>query len=139
MSRVYIPTTLRRFVCERAANRCEYCLLHQSDTSFTHAVDHIIALRHGGLTIPANLALACINCNRNKGNDLTTLDPLTNTIVRLFDPREQNWYEHFVLVGARIVGLTPTGRATVTLLRINDRIRLQEREQLLADGRYPPD
>lgn len=139
MSRIYIPTALRRFVCERAANQCEYCLLHQSDTSFTHAVDHIIALRHGGQTTPENLALACINCNRNKGNDLTTLDPLTNTITRLFDPREQNWHDHFMLVGARIVGLTPTGRATVALLRMNNMIRLQEREQLLADGRYPPD
>jgi hypothetical protein len=138
MSRVYIPLSIRRLVTERAANQCEYCLLHQDDTSFTHAVDHIIALRHGGESMPENLALACIQCNRNKGNDLTTLDPLTNTVTLLFNPREQNWHEHFQLEGARLVGLTPTGRATVALLRMNDPVRLQEREQLLFIERYPP-
>ena len=139
MSRVYIPVALRYLVTERAASKCEYCLLHQDDSSFTHAIDHIIALRHGGQTTPENLALACINCNRNKGNDLTTLDPLTNRVTTLFNPREQNWHDHFALLGARILGLTPNGRATIALLRMNDIVRRQEREQLLAVGRYPPD
>lgn len=139
MSRVYIPVALRQLITERAGNKCEYCLLHQDDSALTHAVDHIIALRHGGQSTADNLALACINCNRNKGNDLTTLDPLTNRVTTLFNPREQNWQEHFSLLGARILGLTPHGRATIVLLRMNDIIRLQEREQLLTIGRYPPE
>ena len=138
MSRVYIPVDLRRLVSERANYRCEYCLLHQDDISFTHPVDHIVALRHNGQTIAENLALACIYCNRNKGNDLTTFAPLTGQLTRLFNPREQNWHDHFRIVGARIVGLTLIGRATIVLLRMNEPTQLQERERLVANGRYPP-
>jgi hypothetical protein len=37
----YIPEPLRRLVVERAGGRCEYCLLHEDDTFFTHEIDHI--------------------------------------------------------------------------------------------------
>lgn len=85
-----------------------------------------------------NLALACLKCNRNKGSDLSALDPLDGSIVRLFNPRTQRWAEHFALDGARVIGLTPTGRATVQLLRINDRVRLAQRHKRAVVGRYPP-
>jgi len=138
MSRIYIPVRLRRLVVERAAGRCEYCLLHEDDTPFTHPIDRIVATRHGGQTLAENLALACINCNRNKSSDLTTIDPLTGLITRLFNPRTQVWQQHFALEKARIVGLTDVGRATVVLLRLNDPLRLLEREILMSVGRYPP-
>ncbi|HQE92523.1 MAG TPA: hypothetical protein PLH19_09455 [Anaerolineae bacterium] len=40
----------------------------------------------------------------------------------LFNPREQVWTEHFHWIdnGLRIEGLTPTGRATVQLLHLDD-------------------
>ena len=75
---------------------------------------HIIAIRHGGATTAENLALACIDCNQNKGADLTTLDPLTGEITPLFHPRHHDWNEHFQLEGALIRGRTATGRATVS-------------------------
>ncbi|MCB9151063.1 MAG: HNH endonuclease [Caldilineaceae bacterium] len=137
MSREHIPVAVRRLVAERAQGRCEYCLLHQDDTPFTHPLDHIIAIRHGGATTTENLALACIDCNQNKGADLTTLDPLTGEITPLFHPRHHDWNEHFQLEGALIRGRTATGRATVALLRINELSRVEERQLLLSIDRYP--
>jgi hypothetical protein len=137
MPRPSIAKTLRRFVIQRAQGRCEYCLLHQDDAPDSHQVDHIIALRHKGQTKRHNLACACAECNRRKGTDFGTIDPATGAVIFLFNPRRQKWEDHFRLDGARIIGLTPTGQATVELLRMNDDDRLLERELLIAAGRYP--
>lgn len=137
MSQVYIPVSLRRLVSRRAARRCEYCLLHQDDTPFTHPIDHVIAIKHGGETTADNLALACIDCNRNKGSDLTTFDPASGQITPLFNPRTEQWSDHFLLDGALILGRTAIGRATIVLLRLNEPQRLITREVLLSIGRYP--
>ena len=136
MSRITIPAALRRLVTERAGGRCEYCLIHQDDTPFTHHVDHLTPLKHGGQTIESNLGLACLECNRYKGSDLTAIDPADSAVVLLFNPRTQLWNEHFSLEGVRIVGQTPTGRATVVLLRLNDPARLIQRQALIEAGRY---
>jgi hypothetical protein len=138
MSRTHIPAELRRLVVERAHGCCEYCWLHQDDTPFTHQLDHLIAVKHGGATNSENLALACLSCNRNKGADLSAIDPVDGMIVTLFNPRTQHWTEHFTLDKARVIGLTPDGRATVQLLRMNDPLRLIQRRRLSLLGRYPP-
>ena len=138
MSRIRIPDSVRRLVIERAQGRCEYCLLHQDDVPFSHHVDHLIPLKHGGQTESNNLALACLECNRHKGSDLTAIDPADGTIVLLFNPRSQAWDEHFAIEGARIIGKTPVGRATVVLLRLNGRTRVIQRQALMDAGRYPP-
>ena len=100
-------------------------------------MDHIIAVRHGGQTISVNLACACALCNHFKGTDFATIDPASGVVMMLFNPRTQQWRDHFVLEGARIAGLTPTGQATVDLLHLNDDARLLEREVLIAESRYP--
>lgn len=41
MSTTYIPEALRRLVVERANYCCEYCLIHQNDSLYSHEVDHI--------------------------------------------------------------------------------------------------
>lgn len=138
MTRSHIPDALRRLVVERAQGRCEYCLLHQDDLPFSHHIDHIIPLKHGGRTEIDNLALACLDCNRYKGSDLSAIDPIDGGVIRLFNPHAQVWDEHFVFEGARTVGRTPTGRATVVLLRLNDRTRVMQRQVLIEAGRYPP-
>jgi hypothetical protein len=53
-----VPATLHRQVTERAANRCEYCLLPAGVAFFPHEVDHVIAEKHGGATDIENLAFA---------------------------------------------------------------------------------
>lgn len=137
MPRPSISKSLRRFVRQRAQNRCEYCLLHQDDSPDTHQIDHIIAVRHKGRTRRDNLACACAECNRNKGTDFGTIDSVTGAVIFLFNPRQQNWDDHFRLEGARIVGLSPTGIATIELLHLNADHRLLEREILIAANRYP--
>jgi hypothetical protein len=138
MARLHIPASLRRLVLDRAQGCCEYCLIHQDDTEFTHHVDHLIARKHGGQTVGKNLALACAECNLRKGSDVAAIDPVEQVTVLLFNPRVQTWSEHFALTAVHIIGKTPIGRATVALLRLNDPARLLERQRLLAAGRYPP-
>ncbi len=130
----YVPATLRRQVIERAENRCEYCLLPAEVAFFPHEVDHVIAEKHGGATDIDNLALACWRCNRYKGSDLTSFDPQTRKLSPLFNPRKQAWTEHFANEGERIVGLTPEGRTTVSLLRLNSGERLSERRSSEYDA-----
>lgn len=137
MPTTHIPAEMRRLVTERANNCCEYCLIHQDDVSTSHQVDHLIALKHSGRTVSENLALACQLCNRYKGSDFATIDHDTGEVVILFNPRTQIWNEHFKLSGAHIVGLTPVGRATVILLQINDKARVEDRRELIDIGRYP--
>lgn len=85
-----IPEQLREFVIERANYHCEYCQLHQDDEPiYPHEIDHVIAEKHAGPTTAGNLALACFYCNRFKGTDIASIDPLTGAIVPLFNPRIQ--------------------------------------------------
>jgi hypothetical protein len=72
-----------------------------------------------------------------KGADLSAIDPVLGTIATIFNPRIQSWDEHFLLEGVRVLGRTPTGRATVALLRLNDSTRVLERLALADAGRYP--
>ena len=135
MSSSYIPAALRRQVHERAGGRCEYCLLDENDAFFSHEPDHIIAVKHGGETDFENLALACFDCNRFKGSDIASKDPLTQDLAPLFNPRADQWSTHFSRQGGTIVGLTPIGRATERLLKLNLPVRVEVREMLVRDGR----
>ena len=84
--------------------------------------------------------MSCPDCNAFKGSDLASIDYAHDkAIVRLFNPRQDDWDTHFHLdTGtARIEGLTPQGRVTAFLLRINDADRVMDRKLLLAANRYP--
>ncbi|CDM97755.1 MAG: HNH endonuclease signature motif containing protein [Limnospira sp. PMC 1291.21] len=130
MSENYISASLRRFVEERANYRCEYCLLPANVAFFSHEIDHIIAQKHGGITEANNLALTCWRCNRHKGSDLGSFDPETGEFSFLFNPRTQEWIEHFTREQLTILGVTPEGRTTVKLLQMNTQDRLTERRRL---------
>jgi HNH endonuclease len=134
MSATRISTSLRRLVAARARRRCEYCRIHESDTVFGCQVDHVVSEKHGGATEAENLAYACVFCNRHKGSDIAALDE-TGKLVALFNPRRDAWAGHFAFDGARLAGLTPAGRATIRLLRMNAPERVIEREILLQAGR----
>jgi hypothetical protein len=131
-----IPDILRGLVRERARNRCEYCLIAEVLVTL-HEPDHIIAVQHRGATAPDNLALACFDCNRWKGPNISSVDPETGRVVPLFHPRRGKWTKHFLLNGALILGRTAIGRATVELLRFNDPRRVRVRAELHRVGRYP--
>jgi len=133
----YIPPALRRLVVERAGGCCEYCRLRQEDKLITFEIDHIIAEKHRGKTEADNLCLSCYQCNSYKGSDIASADPQTGNATFLFNPRRQNWTDHFRYSGAVIVPLTPEGRVTEFLLQLNDPRRIAERELLMGIGHYP--
>ncbi|BAY66645.1 hypothetical protein NIES22_68780 (plasmid) [Calothrix brevissima NIES-22] len=132
-----ISTELRKLVISRASGRCEYCLIHQDYSIYTHEVDHIIAVKHGGETASENLALSCLSCNRHKGSDFATIDAATGEIVPLFNPRRQIWDEHFYFDKARIEGKTQIGKATAKLLQFNIPNRVLQRQVLMSQQQYP--
>ena len=123
-----------RLVWLRARNCCEYCRRPQSCDETPFQIDHVIARKHGGGDDPRNLALPCMACNNDKGPNIAGLDPWTGHLVRLFDPRTDQWSEHFVWDGPTLQGMTPIGRATVTVLAINIPFRVELRNSLLAEG-----
>jgi hypothetical protein len=137
MSQPRIPAALRATVRERAAGRCEYCRMPEAGTFFPHEPDHVIATQHRGQTEIENLALACLHRNRLKGPNIASVDPETNRIVPLFNPRTDQWFEHFRIEGGRIIPLTPVARATVALLNFDDPDREEARHKLWQVGRYP--
>jgi hypothetical protein len=122
---------LRQKIATRALGCCEYCLYPEIEADIRHQIDHVIAKQHGGSDLEENLCLCCATCNRYKGPNLSSVDPETQRITQLFNPRLQSWEEHFLLEQERIVGLTSEGRATVFLLHFNDEERLIERRLLL--------
>jgi hypothetical protein len=73
-------------------------------------------------------------CNLYKGPNIAGVDAVTGQLIRLFNPREQEWAEHFVREGPQIRGLTPIGRVTVHLLNMNDPQRVEVRRVCIAAG-----
>ena len=132
----YIATDLRRVVESRADHCCEYCLIHADDTYLGCQIDHIIAEKHGGLTVEENLAVACVFCNRAKGSDIGSIAASTGEFTRFFNPRTDRWTAHFQLDGSRITARSPIGEATEKILLFNANDRMEERETLIRLGRY---
>jgi hypothetical protein len=133
-----VPGALRELVQQRARLCCEYCLVHEEDSTYSHEVDHIISRKHGGETREDNLAWACFVCNRLKGAIIASIDLETAKLARLYHPRIDSWVQHFRLDGPRIVPLTDIGRVTEHILRLNHPDSVQLRKVLIAQGRYPP-
>lgn len=125
---------LRDKVRQRAGNRCEYCLKPDSVEAYPFHVDHILALKHEGETEFDNLAWACFHCNIAKGTDVASYDTETGTLVPYYNPRIENWHEHFERSGAFILGKTATGRVTVRMLQLNEEAEIETRLQLIAAG-----
>src|SRR6266566_752300 len=132
-----VSASLRRQVRERAWSICEYCLVHEDDLFHGCEVDHILSVKHGGLSVPENLAFACFHCNRHKGTDLGSVTVHTRTLIRFFNPRLDRWKEHFYWNEFRIEPLTDTGEVTVRLLEFNHPERVAFRKLLSETGRYP--
>jgi hypothetical protein len=80
----YSSPQVRQLVTERAKVRCEYCLFPQELSLLAFQMEHIIAEKHGDATTAENLALACPCCNRAKGSDLGSIDPLTGVLTPFF-------------------------------------------------------
>ena len=133
-----IPASLRREVARRAEDRCEYCGLSQAGQEATSHADHVVPVTAGGPATVENLALACVSCSLRKGARQTALDPATGDAVPLFHPRRDAWRAHFRWEGVRVVGQTPTGRATAAALDMNRLLALAIRGEEALRERHPP-
>lgn len=104
-------------------------------------MEHIVAEALGGPTEEENLWLACSLCNQHKGCRVAGRDPVTGESVPLFNPRRQVWGEHFAWTtdGTRVMGLTPTGRATVVGLNLNRHALVRSRRVWVRAGWHPPE
>ena len=141
MASAYIPVEVERRVRAAARQRCGYCLSPQHLVMARLEIEHIIPRSKGGATEEANLWLCCPLCNRFKADRTEAEDPDTGTSVPLFNPRTQDWFEHFAWTadGIRIIGLTPVGRATVAALHLSDDPdALEVRGYWVLAGWHPP-
>ena len=133
-----ISASIRRKVETRANHRCEYCGLSAIGQAATFHIDHVVPLYANGPTLLENLALACVHCSLRKGARRSATHPQTGEIVPLFNPRTQQWNHHFRWKSEELLGITPTGIATVHALQLNsdDHRIIHSFERQL--GRHPP-
>lgn len=135
-----INDALKQQIRAEARNRCGYCLSLQKYVLGKLEIDHIIPQAKGGTDDPDNLWLACRLCNSYKGIQTTALDPNTGKTDQLFNPRQQQWSQHFQWRsnGTQIEGKTAIGRATVNALQLNNFIAVTVRSQWVQAGWHPP-
>lgn len=140
MPKSQVTARQRKAVAERARGCCEYCRSQARFAMQPFSVEHIIPQSQGGQTKLDNLALSCQGCNNHKYTKIEGRDPVSGDIVPLFHPRRQRWRDHFVWNDdfTLIIGLTPTGRATVEALRLNREGLVNLRRVLYAMGEHPP-
>ena len=135
MSR-YISPEIRQQVAARADFLCEYCLIAEEDTFFGCEVEHIISLKHCGSSELENLAYACAFCNRHKGSDIGSITE-SSEFSRFFNPRTDQWANHFQSDGVIIKPISAIGEVTARILQFNHRDQILERQALSEVRRYP--
>lgn len=146
MVRTHLPVEVERRIRADAKNRCGYCLSPQVLVMARLEIEHIIPRSHFAENDPTadaetNLWLACPICNGHKSDKIMAADPETGDTVALFNPRLQNWWDHFRWSdnGLRIIGLTAIGRATVVALYLSDDPdALRVRANWVFVGWHPP-
>src|SRR6478672_5462978 len=88
--RMPISDATRQLVRERANYLCEYCHSLERLSANRFTIDHITPRSLGGSDDLENLALACRCCNERRYNFVASVDPETQVIVPLFNPRQQS-------------------------------------------------
>lgn len=133
-----IAERLKRKIRQQAKNRCGYCLLPQTLNPSLLEIEHLLPTAKGGTDTEENLWLSCRLCNGYKGVQTEAVDPKTNQSVLLFNPRAQDWNEHFEWNDEKIAGKTACGRATIQALKLNNEIILPVRKKWIVAGWFPP-
>jgi hypothetical protein len=133
----YISRPNRKLVIERAGHRCKYCRILEYLSSFGYHIDHIIGLQHGGSNSIINLAYVCSPCNWKKGPNISTILDINGPLISLFNPRTQDWFDHFETKNGFILPLSVIGEATIKLLELNKQNKIEERYSMVISGFYP--
>ena len=132
-----INNQLKQTIRERAGYLCEYCHSPERLSANRFTVDHVIPKSLGGSDELDNLALACRRCNERRYNFVAGIDPETQEIVPIFNPRQQKWTDHFIWrnQGVVIEGTSPIGRTTCLRLDLND-TRYPEEDSIRETRRF---
>jgi hypothetical protein len=140
LSEKRVTTQQKQTITRRAQECCEYCRSQLRFTNQSFSIEHIVPKSQGGQTTLDNLALSCQSCNNHKYTKTEGLDPVSGNTVPLYHPRQQQWTEHFAWSDdcTLVIGLTPTGRATVETLHLNKPGLVNLRRILYAAGEHPP-
>jgi HNH endonuclease len=140
MPRRYITISEQQAIIDRAQRRCEYCQCPMDYSSQSFVCEHITPVAKGGETFLENLALACGGCNSSKYTKQEAIDPSSSENAPLYHPRQEIWLEHFSWSTDRleIIGITPTGRATVKALNLNRSGVKNIRKLLIMANLHPP-
>lgn len=140
MNKKRLTKKQKQAVFERARGCCEYCLTQARFNPDPLSIEHVIPRHEGGTTTLDNLALACQACNNHKYANTEAPDPLNGELAPLYHPRKQRWRDHFTwnYDFTLIIGLTPTGRATVEALKLNRNSLINLRQILHEKGEHPP-
>ena len=125
---------LRQQVWDRAGGICECCHLPEEFDVRPFQPDHVIATKHHGESSFENLALACLDCNVHKGPNLSGYHAQTGQIVRLFNPRRDQWSQQFHWDGPWLRGKSVIGEVTIDVLAINRPDRVELRRELIGGG-----
>jgi HNH endonuclease len=135
-----ISSSIRQQVISNAQYRCEYCKTSSKLTGMPLTMEHILPQSLGGSDALDNLAAACYRCNEFKGAKISAIDPQTNELSRLFNPRLDLWHEHFVWIdrGTHVAGISTIGRATIMALRLNNEDIVEARNLWMDFGWHPP-
>ena len=139
MKRIRVSAAQRREIFRRASGCCEYCKSPAEFATGSFSVEHIFPQALGGTSTLDNLALSCEGCNGHKGVKTEGRDPVSGEVVSLFHARKQRWEDHFTWAEdpTTIIGITPTGRATVEELRLNRAGLVNLRRVLYTVGVHP--
>ncbi len=106
----YISQQLKARIEKADHHRFCYCLTSEKNSGIPMTLDHIYPVSKGGKTT-------------------------------LFNPRLQKWSEHFrwSLDGTKIEGLTPIGRTTISVLKMNNPLIVTTRLRWVIVGWHPPE
>ncbi len=140
MTETRVVAQVRQAVARRAKGFCEYCLSPEEYCPDSFTIEHTMPRARGGTNELSNLAYSCQGCNNRKFTRIEALDPASGATVPLYNPRQQHWSDHFKWTedSSLIIGLTPTGRATIARLSLNRPGVVNLRRVLHAFGKHPP-
>jgi len=136
----YISKIIRQNVKLRAKGYCEYCFSKEEFCPDPFSIEHIIPLAKEGTNQINNLAHSCQGCNNLKYTTTELLDTVTGEFFPIYNPRKDAWNRHFKWSEnfLKIIGISPIGRVTVELLKLNRKGVTNLRRAMRALNEHPP-
>jgi hypothetical protein len=107
-----------------------------SPSAFAATSGENLSLRHASADDRQNLVYACMVCNRYKDSNIASVG-LSGELVPLFNPRQDQWRDHYRLNGPVVEPLGLIGDLTTQVLRLNAAERLVRRSLVQQLRQYP--